>query len=134
MFVKYSVAVVIMPGGYGTLDELCESITLSQTRTIKPFPVILVGKEYWKGLLDWVGGTLLKEKMIAVEDLDRLKMVDTPGRSAALDSGIPKIADGKNNLVGPRPGLNSPLLIRVGDGACDRTFPLPWERVAKGRE
>jgi uncharacterized protein (TIGR00730 family) len=78
MFVKYSIAFVILPGGFGTLDELFEAITLIQTRKIKPFPVILVGKEYWKGLLDWIGETLLREKMIAVEDLDILKTVDTP--------------------------------------------------------
>jgi uncharacterized protein (TIGR00730 family) len=78
MFVKYSIAFVILPGGLGTLDELFEAITLIQTRKIKPFPVILVGKEYWKGLLDWMGDTLLRENMIAVEDLDILKTVDTP--------------------------------------------------------
>jgi uncharacterized protein (TIGR00730 family) len=78
MFVKYSIAFVILPGGFGTLDELFEAITLIQTRKIKPFPVILVGKEYWRGLLDWVGDTLLREKMIGVEDLDILKTVDTP--------------------------------------------------------
>ena len=77
MFVKYSIAFVILPGGFGTLDELFEAITLIQTRKIKPFPVILVGKEYWKGLLDWIGDTLLREKMIAVEDLDILKTVDS---------------------------------------------------------
>jgi len=78
MFVKYSIAFVILPGGFGTLDELFEAITLIQTRKIKPFPVILVGKSYWSGLLQWVGDTLLKEKMIAVEDLDILKTVDSP--------------------------------------------------------
>jgi len=78
MFVKYSIAFVILPGGFGTLDELFEAITLIQTRKIKPFPVILVGRDYWKGLLDWVGSTLLREKMIAAEDLDILKTVDTP--------------------------------------------------------
>lgn len=78
MFVKYSIAFVILPGGFGTLDELFEAITLIQTRKIKPFPVILVGKEYWKGLLDWMGDALLREKMIAVEDLDILKTADTP--------------------------------------------------------
>jgi uncharacterized protein (TIGR00730 family) len=78
MFVKYSIAFVILPGGFGTLDELFEAITLIQTRKIKPFPVILVGREYWKGLLDWIGDALLREKMIAVEDLDILKTVDTP--------------------------------------------------------
>src|SRR6266849_4171360 len=78
MFVKYSIAFVILPGGFGTLDELFEAITLIQTRKIKPFPVILVGRDYWKGLLDWIGETLLRDKMIAVEDLDILKTVDTP--------------------------------------------------------
>src|SRR5207249_9232307 len=71
-------AFVILPGGFGTLDELFEAITLIQTRKIKPFPVILVGRDYWKGLLDWIGETLLREKMIAVEDLDIIKTADTP--------------------------------------------------------
>jgi len=78
MFVKYSIAFVILPGGFGTLDELFEAITLIQTRKIKPFPVILVGKDYWKGLLDWIGDALLHEKMISVEDLDIIKTVDSP--------------------------------------------------------
>src|SRR5438093_10137109 len=78
MFVKYSIAFVILPGGFGTLDELFEAITLIQTRKIKPFPVILVGRDYWKGLLDWVGEILLRERMIAVEDLDIIKTADTP--------------------------------------------------------
>jgi uncharacterized protein (TIGR00730 family) len=78
MFVKYSIAFVILPGGFGTLDELYEAITLIQTKKIKPFPVILVGKQFWKGLLDWVGDTLLREKMIAVEDLDIFRTADTP--------------------------------------------------------
>ena len=77
MFVKYSIAFVILPGGFGTLDELFEAITLIQTRKIKPFPVILVGRDYWKGLLDWIGNALVKEKMIAVEDLDIMKTVDS---------------------------------------------------------
>jgi len=78
MFVKYSIAFVILPGGFGTLDELFEAITLIQTRKIKPFPVILVGRDYWKGLLSWMGDALLKEKMIAAEDLEILKTVDSP--------------------------------------------------------
>jgi uncharacterized protein (TIGR00730 family) len=78
MFVKYSIAFVILPGGFGTLDELFEAITLIQTRKIKPFPVILVGRDYWKGLLEWIGQTLLREKMIGIEDLDIIKTVDTP--------------------------------------------------------
>ncbi len=78
MFVKYSIAFVILPGGFGTLDEFFEAITLIQTRKIKPFPVILVGREYWKGLLGWIGDTLVREKMVGAEDLEMLKSVDTP--------------------------------------------------------
>src|SRR5437867_3521330 len=78
MFVKYSIAFVILPGGFGTLDELFEAITLIQTQKIKPFPVIMVGKQYWKGLLHWMADTLLRDKMIEVEDLDIIRTVDTP--------------------------------------------------------
>jgi uncharacterized protein (TIGR00730 family) len=77
MFVKYSIAFVILPGGFGTLDEFFEAVTLIQTRKIKPFPVILVGKEFWGGLLAWIRDTLLREGMIAAEDLDYIRTVDT---------------------------------------------------------
>ena len=77
-FVKYSSAFVILPGGFGTLDELFESLTLIQTQKIKPFPVILVGNGYWDGLLRWVREELLPQKMIAQKDLDILKRAETP--------------------------------------------------------
>ncbi len=78
MFVKYAVAYIILPGGFGTMDELFESITLIQTHKIKPFPVILVGSSYWKGLLDWIKGVVLKEGKISPEDLDILQVIDEP--------------------------------------------------------
>jgi len=78
MFVKYAVAYIIFPGGFGTMDELFESMTLIQTRKIKPFPVILVGSEYWKGLLDWVKGVVLKEGKISASDLDIFQLIDDP--------------------------------------------------------
>jgi uncharacterized protein (TIGR00730 family) len=78
MFVKYAVAYIILPGGFGTLDELFEAITLIQTKKAKPFPVILVGSHYWGGLLDWIKSTLLKEGKISPEDLDILQVVDDP--------------------------------------------------------
>ena len=78
MFVKYAVAYVILPGGFGTLDELMESITLIQTKRAKPFPVILVGTDYWSGLMDWIKKRLLAEGMISPEDLDIIDMVDEP--------------------------------------------------------
>jgi uncharacterized protein (TIGR00730 family) len=78
MFVKYAQAYIIMPGGFGTLDELFESITLIQTQRIKPFPVILFGSEYWGGLVDWIKAQLLTHKMISREDLDILQIMDDP--------------------------------------------------------
>jgi uncharacterized protein (TIGR00730 family) len=76
MFVKYADAFVIYPGGYGTLDELFEALTLIQTKKIRDFPVVLIGSEYWSGLLDWVKGTLLEEAAINPEDVDLLRITD----------------------------------------------------------
>ena len=78
MFVKYAVAYIIMPGGFGTLDELFEAITLIQTKRIKAFPVILMNSKYWKGLIDWIKETLVAEKSISEEELSLLNVVDTP--------------------------------------------------------
>ena len=76
MFVKYAQAFVIFPGGYGTLDELMESLTLVQTGKIDHFPVILFGTSYWKGLLDWLADPVAAQKMIEPEDLLLLRMTD----------------------------------------------------------
>jgi uncharacterized protein (TIGR00730 family) len=78
MFVKYAKAFVIMPGGYGTLDEFTEAINLIQTQRIPKFPVILLGKDYWKGLLDWLKNTVLASGNISKEDLDIFTVVDEP--------------------------------------------------------
>lgn len=78
MFVKYAKAFVIFPGGFGTLDELFESLTLIQTRRIEKFPVILFDRKYWGGLLDWLKQTALKEGNIDAEDLGVFEIVDTP--------------------------------------------------------
>ena len=78
MFVKYSQGFVVMPGGFGTLDELFEAITLIQTHKIQKFPIILVGTEFWSGLMDWVKSTLRdKYKTISPKDIDLIKLVDT---------------------------------------------------------
>lgn len=76
MFVKYSIAFVIFPGGFGTMDEMFEALTLSQTKKIDHFPIILVGKDYWQGLIDWFRATLLAHESIAPEDLDIFHLVD----------------------------------------------------------
>ncbi|MGB5554402.1 MAG: TIGR00730 family Rossman fold protein [Flavobacteriaceae bacterium] len=77
MFVKYSQGFVVMPGGFGTLDELFEAITLIQTNKIEKFPIILVGTEFWKGLFDWVKNNMLQAGNISPEDLDLIQLVDT---------------------------------------------------------
>lgn len=79
MFVKYSQGFIVMPGGFGTLDELFESVTLIQTHKIGRFPIILVGKSFWSGLIDWIKSTLLeKEGNISAPDMDLIELVDTP--------------------------------------------------------
>lgn len=83
MFVKYSQGFVVMPGGFGTLDELSEALTLIQTQKIARFPIVLVGSEFWAGLLDWFRDTLLKNGMIAEEDLNLYRVVDTADEAVA---------------------------------------------------
>ncbi|CAI8328723.1 MAG: Cytokinin riboside 5'-monophosphate phosphoribohydrolase [Owenweeksia sp. TMED14] len=84
MFVKYSQGFVVMPGGFGTLDELFEAITLIQTKKIGRFPVVLVGKDYWSGLIDWIKNTLNKNSLIGKDDLNLLIVVDSA--KEAIDS------------------------------------------------
>jgi hypothetical protein len=79
MFVKYSRAFVIMPGGFGTLDEMFEAVTLIQTRKVKPFPVILAGSDdYWDGLLQWIRGTLVGRGKVRADEVEILKRARTP--------------------------------------------------------
>ena len=78
MFVKYADAFVILPGGFGTLDELFESLTLIQTRKVRNFPIVLVGNSYWTGLLDWIRDTLLANAAIEEADLALLQLTDDP--------------------------------------------------------
>ena len=78
MFIKYAMAFICMPGGFGTLDEMFEAITLIQTRRIKPFPIILVGSDYWGGLLDWVKSRLLTAGNIEKDDLLIINLMDDP--------------------------------------------------------
>ena len=78
MFVKYAMAYVVMPGGFGTLDELFEALTLLQTKRIKAFPVILMGSEYWKGLIDWFKKTMLRNNKISAADMELFQVIDDP--------------------------------------------------------
>jgi hypothetical protein len=78
MFMKYAQAFVIFPGGFGTMDELFEGLTLIQTGKIRDFPMVLFGSDYWKGLLDWLKNTVQEEGKISPEDLDLIKVTDSP--------------------------------------------------------
>jgi len=84
MFVKYAQAYIGMPGGFGTMDEIFEAITLIQTKRIKPFPVILMGKDYWTGLIDWIRGTLLERGYISPGDLDIVAVLDDPDEAVNM--------------------------------------------------
>jgi uncharacterized protein (TIGR00730 family) len=84
MFVKYAVAYIIIPGGFGTLDELFEALTLIQTKRIKYFPIILMDSQFWSGLLDWVKNTLIKENTVSKSDFDIFNVVDTPEEAISI--------------------------------------------------
>ena len=88
MFVKYAEAFIIFPGGFGTMDELFEALTLIQTGKVRNFPVILFGRAYWAGLIEWLRVTMLAEGEIKIEDLDRLVITDSPDEAvrAVIDA------------------------------------------------
>jgi uncharacterized protein (TIGR00730 family) len=78
MFVKFACAYVVMPGGFGTMDELMEALTLVQTGKIARFPIILVQSSYWRGLIDWIKDRMVSERMISPEDMDLIQVIDEP--------------------------------------------------------
>ncbi len=84
MFVKYAVGFVVFPGGFGTLDELFEALTLIQTDKITDFPVVLFGSAYWGGMVDWLRNTLLAHKAISPEDMDRFTVTDDPADAVRI--------------------------------------------------
>ena len=83
MFVKYAEAFVIFPGGFGTLDELFEALTLIQTRKVRNFPVVLFDTKYWAGMMDWLRGTMLREGKISEQDFDLIFVTDSPEEAVA---------------------------------------------------
>jgi uncharacterized protein (TIGR00730 family) len=78
MFAKYSKAFVVMPGGFGTLDELFEALTLVQTGRVSPFPIIIVGRAYWKGLIAWIKNSMLSHECVSAPDLNLFHITDKP--------------------------------------------------------
>jgi uncharacterized protein (TIGR00730 family) len=95
MFVKYSLGFIIFPGGFGTLDELFEALTLIQTQKIRNFPVVLFGTKYWEGLLNWVRDFGLKEGKLTEEDLKRLHLTDSPAEVVKI------IVDSQSSFLDP---------------------------------
>ena len=94
MFVRYASAIVILPGGFGTMDELFESLTLIQTHRTAQFPVVLMGSKYWRGLLRWVKNTMVEEGTISQEDLDFLNVTDDPDETVRIITGTPDEYEG----------------------------------------
>jgi uncharacterized protein (TIGR00730 family) len=103
MFVKYADAFVILPGGFGTLDELFEALTLIQTRKVRNFPVVLVGKSYWAGLLDWIRDTVLAQTNIDEVDLALLQLTDDPDEVVRIVRAF-SAASAKDAEAGQAPG------------------------------
>ncbi len=84
MFMKYSQGYIVLPGGFGTLDEFFEAVTLIQTHKLVRFPIVVVGKEYWGGLITWIKERMVAEKNIAEEDLDIFTLVDEPAQAVSV--------------------------------------------------
>jgi uncharacterized protein (TIGR00730 family) len=84
MFVKYSQGFIVLPGGVGTLDELFEALTLVQTRRVTSFPIVLIGRDYWRGMIEWLSNTVLAEGMVSQADIDRLVVTDDVDEAVAM--------------------------------------------------
>jgi len=112
MFVKYSLGFIIFPGGFGTLDELFEALTLIQTKKIRNFPVVLFGSDYWAGLLSWIRDYALKEGKVTEQDLQLLHVTDSPAEVVKC------IVDSQSSLR-----MENPLISEISD-----PFPEPNKR------
>lgn len=100
MFVKYSLGFIIFPGGFGTLDELFEALTLIQTKKIRNFPVVLFGSDYWTGMLDWIRDLAMKEGKVTEQDLKLLHVTDSPAEVVKI------IVDSQSSLLEDNPFIS----------------------------
>ncbi len=122
MLVKYSIGFVTLPGGFGTLDEIFETATLMQTGKIRDFPVVLMGVDYWRPLLDFVRDTMMAEKTISPTDLDALTVTDDPEEAlAALRRGVQDSSEAGRWKSAPRPSV----VLGEHDGVREPTPPEP---------
>jgi hypothetical protein len=99
MFVKYSLGFIIFPGGFGTLDELFEALTLIQTKKIRNFPIVLFGSAYWAGLIDWINGVVLPQGKVSDRDLKLFQITDSPSEVVQI------LIDSQNALEAIDPGV-----------------------------
>ncbi len=128
MFVKYASGYIIMPGGFGTLDEFFESLTLIQTGKLRRFPVVLMGKKFWGGLLDWVKNTMVREGMISPADLDLFHVTDDPEDALAH---IVAFHEKQARPVGERRERNRLPPKNMESGKAKGKITAPRARVAK---
>jgi uncharacterized protein (TIGR00730 family) len=98
MFVKYAQGFVVLPGGFGTFDELFEALTLVQTQKVTSFPIVLVGSDYWRGLVDWIRSTVLADGKVSEADLDMLHLTDD------VDEAVEIMVQAQRNRESPAPG------------------------------
>ena len=102
MFVKYADGFVILPGGFGTMDELFEALTLIQTGKVRHFPIVLVGRAYWSGLLDWIRDTLVAKGAVDAKDMDLLLLTDDPDEAVALIQTHSAFGSTKEGIISDR--------------------------------
>src|SRR5439155_1707337 len=120
MFVKYSQAFVVLPGGFGTLDELFEALTLVQTGKITKFPIVLVDSSYWSGLLSWIRDTVVGEGKVSPADLDLLSVADEPGEVARIAASAAGVAARTSIRSAPS---------ALASAACRGSEPTPSNTV-----
>ena len=102
MFVKYAQGFIVLPGGFGTFDELFEALTLIQTGKVRHFPIVLVGKAYWAGLLDWIRDTLVAKGAVDPKDMDLLLLTDDPDEAVALIQTHSVVESSKEGVISDR--------------------------------
>lgn len=119
MFVKYARGFIVLPGGFGTMDEMFEALTLVQTRKVTTFPVVLIGIEYWSGLIDWMGTALADHGMVSPHDLNLLEVTDSPEEAVQLIVDADRIRDGLRPHTDSEPGTGS------GPDSSHRRGPQP---------
>ncbi len=103
MFVKYAQGFVVLPGGFGTFDELFEALTLVQTQKVTSFPIVLLGVDYWSGLVDWIRNTVLLDKKISASDLDMFHVTDD------IDEAVGILVEARQRRRSPAPGGGEPF-------------------------